>query len=218
MLRYRRGAQGYAWRVAKRITGTLRSWNDDRGFGFLTPNGVGSDVFVHISSFPAGSHRPKVGDVISYTVGTNPQGKTFAQDVEPRSAPRFAKRSRPFGAAGFVAVIGFIALFVIVATQWPLPLWVSVTYIGSSIVAIIIYGLDKQAATAGHWRVSESTLLGLGLVGGWPGAIVAQEFFHHKTNKPAFRAAFWLTVVVNVAVFTAFATPLLRYLLPELAG
>jgi uncharacterized membrane protein YsdA (DUF1294 family) len=48
------------------------------------------------------------------------------------------------------------------------------------------------------------------LVGGWPGAIVAQQMLRHKTSKVSFRVAFWLTVLVNVGVFVAYTTPLLR--------
>ncbi len=35
-----------------RIEGTLKKWNDERGFGFIQPTHGGQEVFVHISSFP----------------------------------------------------------------------------------------------------------------------------------------------------------------------
>jgi uncharacterized membrane protein YsdA (DUF1294 family) len=41
----------------------------------------------------------------------------------------------------------------------------------------------------------------LGLIGGWPGAIVAQQLLRHKTSKASFRLAFWATVVLNIAAF-----------------
>ncbi len=49
----------------------------------------------------------------------------------------------------------------------------------------------------------ETTLLLLGLIGGWPGAIVGQVVFRHKTTKESFGNAFWVTVVINVLVFGA---------------
>lgn len=55
-------------------------------------------------------------------------------------------------------------------------------------------------ARAGRGRVSEQTLLTVGLFGGWPGALVAQQVFLHKTRKRSFRRMFWLTVLINVAV------------------
>jgi uncharacterized membrane protein YsdA (DUF1294 family) len=48
----------------------------------------------------------------------------------------------------------------------------------------------------------------LGVVGGWPGAIVAQQMLRHKTQKASFRSAFWGSVVINVIVVVVFATPL----------
>jgi ABC-type lipoprotein export system ATPase subunit len=52
----------------------------------------------------------------------------------------------------------------------------------------------------------KSTLLNI--LGGWPGALVAQQVLRHKSNKASFRSAFWGTVVVNVAGFVAIHSPL----------
>jgi len=48
-----------------------------------------------------------------------------------------------------------------------------------------------------QWRTGEGTLILLGVLGGWPGAIVAQQLFHHKTKKRSFQIAFWLTVLLH---------------------
>ena len=68
-----------------------------------------------------------------------------------------------------------------------------------SAVAFAMYGLDKAAARRGSWRTPESTLHLVSIVGGWPGALLAQRVFRHKTKKQSFRAIFWCTVVVNCA-------------------
>lgn len=81
-------------------------------------------------------------------------------------------------------------------------------YAGASVVCALVYAIDKSAAKAGRWRVSESALHTLSLVGGWPSALVAQQVLRHKSNKASFRAAFWGTVVVNVAGFVALHSPL----------
>ena len=73
---------------------------------------------------------------------------------------------------------------------------------------MFIYAFDKSAAVAGGRRVSESTLLFVGLVGGWPGSLVAQQLLRHKTSKASFRSEFWGTVVFNVFCFVVINSPL----------
>lgn len=80
--------------------------------------------------------------------------------------------------------------------------------VGVSIICFVAYAIDKSAARSGGWRTAERTLLVLGLAGGWPGAILAQQLLRHKTNKPSFRSAFWGTVVLNVVAFVVINSPL----------
>jgi len=94
-------------------------------------------------------------------------------------------------------------------TEWPLPLLVVAVYLSLSLVTIVFYAADKRAATAGTWRTPEATLLVLGLLGGWPGAIIAQQALRHKTRKRSFQFAFWWSVIGNVALYLVLATPLL---------
>jgi uncharacterized membrane protein YsdA (DUF1294 family) len=72
-----------------------------------------------------------------------------------------------------------------------------------SIVCFTAYALDKRAARTGRRRTPERTLLLLGLMGGWPGAFLAQRTLRHKSSKRAFQMKFWLTVVLNIAVAVA---------------
>ncbi len=78
--------------------------------------------------------------------------------------------------------------------------WVGVWYLLASLVCFAIYAIDKLAAIAGRRRVSERALITWGLLGGWPGAIVAQHLLRHKTSKTRFLLVFWLSVVLNILV------------------
>jgi len=73
-------------------------------------------------------------------------------------------------------------------------------YLLASIVLFAVYGMDKAAARKGLRRVPEVNLHVVALLGGWPGALVAQRVFHHKTRKQPFQTIFWCTVVVNCVV------------------
>ncbi|MBP5986700.1 MAG: cold shock domain-containing protein [Azonexus sp.] len=49
-----------------RKTGTLQTWNDERGFGFISPLEGNTPIFVHISAFPKDGSRPTVGEKVTY--------------------------------------------------------------------------------------------------------------------------------------------------------
>ena len=110
-----------------------------------------------------------------------------------------------FDPAGLVVLAAFALLAAFVALTRGVPSWAALLYAGASVLCFVLYGVDKAAARAGRDRISESTLLSLGFVGGWPGAIVAQQVFRHKTSKRGFRVRFRVSVAVNVAIF-AWAT------------
>jgi uncharacterized membrane protein YsdA (DUF1294 family) len=95
--------------------------------------------------------------------------------------------------------IGFIGLIALAAFVGKLPYLVVGAYLVLSAVAFTMYAVDKSKARNNQWRISESTLHLLSLIGGWPGALVAQQVFRHKRKKEAFRTVFWMTVIVNCA-------------------
>lgn len=188
--------------ASARLDGILTQWNDDRGFGFITPAGGRPQIFVHISAFTRDSLRPEPGDILSFEMGSGNDGRPKAFRVQgPRGAPKPRAQSP---VAGYLAIAGFLALAGVIASEWPLPLWVAALYLGLSVMCFVAYAIDKSAARRGRWRVPESTLLSIGLAGGWPGGIVAQYALRHKTRKPSFLGQFWVTVVLNVAALVAF--------------
>lgn len=84
-----------------------------------------------------------------------------------------------------------------------LSMLVVLGYVATSAIAFAAYGIDKAAARSGRRRIPEATLHTLGLFGGWPGALLGQMVFRHKTRKRAFRIVFWATVGLNIAMLVA---------------
>jgi uncharacterized membrane protein YsdA (DUF1294 family) len=66
-----------------------------------------------------------------------------------------------------------------------------------SSITFILYGYDKAQARSFGWRVSEKTLHVFEFFGGWPGALIGQHFFRHKTAKLSYQITFWLIFVVH---------------------
>ena len=85
-------------------------------------------------------------------------------------------------------------------TLHPLVTW----FLLANLLTLIIYGVDKLAARKNWRRVPELTLLTLGFVGGWGGAIVGQQLFRHKTQKQPFKTYFILSVLVSVILMATF--------------
>lgn len=65
-------------------------------------------------------------------------------------------------------------------------------------ITFTAYYFDKTAAINNRQRIPESTLLALGLLGGWPAALLAQQIFRHKTRKIKFQCMFWITIIANM--------------------
>lgn len=185
-----------------RWQGRLQEWNDERGFGFVEPNGGGERAFVHVRAFAPGARRPLGGDLITYRLTKDEQGRWRAVDVAfAREVRRDA--SAPEGPAPRTARwagLGgaYLAAAVVLATAgaWP---WAVPGILGAlSLIAFLAYWNDKRAAQSGRWRTPEAHLHLIALLGGWPGAAWAQHRLRHKSKKPAFRAVFIGTVVLHL--------------------
>lgn len=127
-----------------RNQGKITHWNEEKGYGFITPSSGASQVFVHIRAFRNRHLPPELNQVVQYSLSTDKQGRPCA------------------------------------------------------------------------WRTKESTLHTLALIGGWPGALIAQQLLRHKSRKNAFQFMFWTTVVLNCVafgwLFTAQGAEMLRVL------
>lgn len=195
-----------------RFKGILKSWNDDRGFGFINPIQGGQEIFVHIKAFGRLSSRPRVNELLWFEVELGPQGKKRAKNVEfVRRTPRGEVRDKPSTQSGSVTVVtiaGFVLLYVVVSILWQPPVVLVAIYVGVSALTFLTYAKDKHAAQHGTWRTPEGTLHLLTFAGGWPGALLARQFLRHKSKKSEFRVVFWITVILNVAAFVLLCSPL----------
>ena len=64
-----------------RIKGTIISWNDERGFGFIKPNTIEKHIFVHIKSFVNQGRRPEINQPVYYIESADKQGRPRAINV-----------------------------------------------------------------------------------------------------------------------------------------
>lgn len=182
-----------------RTKGKIASWNDDKGYGFITPLAGGKQVFIHVSALSNRHRRPELNGVVTYSMSRDKQGRpcaanaTLGGDKLTRRSPKRRSKTAILFLILFLAAIGVSAL------TDNLSRIVLIGYAALSLVAFAAYAIDKSAAQRGAWRISEGSLLFLGLAGGWPGALIAQQTLRHKSKKTSFRAVFWITVLMNCA-------------------
>src|SRR5690554_2049943 len=180
-----------------RPRGKIKSWNKAKGFGFVAPMPSGKPVFVHKNAFSNRHRQPRNGDIITYSLSTDRQGRTCATKAA------FSGEKRRRLAAGYrisgsiIVALAFLTSVTIAVCLGLLPLMTIVIYGAVSCLTFLFYYLDKSAAKRGARRTPETTLHGLALAGGWPGALIAQQLLRHKSKKRRFRLALWVTVLVN---------------------
>ena len=181
--------------------GMITDWKDDKGFGFILPNAGGARVFLHVTAFENRSRVPQGSELVTYELSADERGRPRAINVafvgEKRTPP-------PASAPGPGLLALFFAVAVLALVAWAvaagrLPRALLLAYTGMSTAAYLTYAFDKLAALKNRRRVPENVLHMLGLLGGWPGAALAQKTMRHKTQKRSFQVAFWITVALNCA-------------------
>jgi uncharacterized membrane protein YsdA (DUF1294 family)/cold shock CspA family protein len=190
-----------------RTKGKITSWKGDKGYGFISPNDGGKDVFVHIKAFSNRKRQPKLNQIVTYALSTDRHGRpcainaTLPGDRLPQKEKQKNSSSSVFVAMVFLAIVG-ISVYLA-----EIPPVIFILYVSASLITFILYAMDKSAARNGSWRTQESTMHLFSLAGGWPGALVAQQKLRHKTRKQPFRSIFWITVLLNCGAFIWLFTP-----------
>ncbi len=202
--------------MTKRVLGKITHWNEEKGYGFITPSAGPKHVFVHIRAFKNRHLPPELNQVVLYSLSTDKQGRPCAVKVTraieiPSGNPKpITKLFLTLFAIGFIVAVAWSV------SAYNIPIQILYLYLAASAFTFLVYAKDKRAARAYRWRTKESTLHTLALVGGWPGALIAQQVLRHKSRKNAFQFMFWTTVVLNCVafgwLFTAQGAEMLRVL------
>ncbi|MCK8043802.1 DUF1294 domain-containing protein [Shewanella sp. 1CM18E] len=220
--------------MAKNI-GLIESWDDAKGFGFIHCDSQKSRIFLHISALSSKSSRPQIGSHIEFELATDKQGKLRADkarliksaanlklektnSAKNRTA-RKASLKKPHNIktkshpAPLLFAAAFIGLLAIGYLQQILPLWPLIYFACMSVITFLTYGWDKRAARLQHWRVSEAKLQLFSLLGGWPGALYAQQWLRHKSAKGRFKLVLWLAIIGNLGLIYLFDRYILNYVM-----
>ncbi len=207
---YRVGSALYATRVYTyvRVTprdetmqGEISQWFEEDGYGYIRPELSKKHHYFFDASSVSGDVRAIfVGAEVHFEVITGDNGKPQAVNVILPAKP---------GAAVVLLQVLCFALVPLVLIGWILhesPVLIG-TYVLMSVLTYWIYWLDKQRALADQSRISGWQLHLLALLGGWPGALCAQQVLRHKTRNMGFVFSFWFIVLIHTIVLIDLALP-----------
>ncbi|EGR1584654.1 DUF1294 domain-containing protein [Vibrio parahaemolyticus] len=181
------------------MKGKVVEWNDSKGYGFISALNGELRVFVHISTVQSKGRRPKVDDAVKFEVNEDKKGCYNATNVTILG-------SSPVSSTIMFSIVYLVLASTAVFILGGEKLFIA-AYILMSIVTYVMYAIDKNAAQKGKWRTSENTLHLLSLLGGWMGALYAQNQLRHKSKKQPFKSILWLTIFVNIGAFVWTFTP-----------
>jgi len=216
--------------------GTIVRWDAERGFGFLRSPATEVDVFFHVRDYRGGRTVPAEGLQVRYEEihvgGKGPRAmavmpldadgarrRSGRADDDARADAAAADGRRratrpPHAAAEINLMLLLMPLYaaVLVWAAWTQRLAVPVVLSAPllSAATFYLYWRDKFAAQRNAWRTPEDVLHAASLVGGWPGAWLAQRLLRHKSSKASFRKVYWATVALHWALLAAWmaqATP-----------
>jgi uncharacterized membrane protein YsdA (DUF1294 family)/cold shock CspA family protein len=179
-----------------RFKGKVARWNDAKGFGFITPEKGGKDIFIHVSSVRDMKSRMKAGVTLSYSIVKDDQGREQASEISFGSYKPPVKIEQKKSSNSFI-LIWYVIVFGMTAITKSSPI-IPTIFVAAGLITYLAYYLDKSYAQKGKFRTPEAHLHLLSLLGGWPAAIIAQNKFRHKTKKQPFRFIFFLTILLNI--------------------
>jgi uncharacterized membrane protein YsdA (DUF1294 family)/cold shock CspA family protein len=171
------------------LTAKIVEWDRQKGYGFLQ---VGKQrVFLHRRDFIQHHKKPAVGDDVRCTLGKDAKGRTCATNAA------HVNDGGRVTVANVLVTFGLLVLPGLALQRQAADFrWVGAYMFVLSALTYWAYAVDKRRAQEGLWRVPEAWLNLLELLGGWPGAFLAQRWLRHKCSKGPYQVVFWLIVLV----------------------
>lgn len=197
-----------------RHQGVLKSWQPDKGFGFIASAQKHATVFVHIRDIENRPKNLRVGVELTYQLGKDQKGRDCAIAVKLAHPVEGGKQFN-FRASVVLLFAGALAVLLILGLCTP---YLLVWYVLIGLMTYWQFCQDKRAAQNDRWRTPENTLQFMSLIGGWPGALLAQQRIRHKSRKLSFNVMLWLGIMAHLAGLVWLLMPSGQHWLRQFTG
>lgn len=171
-------------------TAKITAWQSDKGYGWLQ---LGDRrIFLHVRDYAGPGRQPVIGEDVRFFLGQDSQGRPCATNaISVRGGRLVIWRS--LMPLALLLILPVAAIFQHFAHPW--LIWAGAFTL--SLLTYFTYASDKRRARTNAWRIPEAHLHILELLGGWPGAWLAQKYLRHKSSKTSYRIVFWLIIALH---------------------
>ncbi len=173
------------------MIGTISEWDAEKGQGFITVSGQPKRIFFQLADVSRKGHSPKVDEYVRFHVTKDVYGSIRATDIETPTSFNFSSAIAVWFASVLCASV-YLFEYSLIAT---------VFYFLVSAITYAIYAFDKSAEQHGGWRIPLFSLYFLSLIGGWPGALLAQGFLYYRYHDDLFKVLLWFTALANFTLY-----------------
>jgi uncharacterized membrane protein YsdA (DUF1294 family)/cold shock CspA family protein len=172
-------------------TARVAEWNAEKGYGWLQWGN--KRVFLHRRDLSGTGRTPRVGEQVLFILGKDAEGRPCAKNVMSTRRGSFGRSLLSLVLLGVLLVLPTVAIHRSEVDVWKVAAYV----LTISVLTYATYASDKQRARTKGWRTPESHLHLLELLGGWPGAWLAQRQLRHKCSKGSYQFVFWLIILAH---------------------
>lgn len=169
----------------------VAEWSAEKGYGWLQWGN--KRVFLHRRDFSGPRRAPVVGEEVRFTLGQDAQGRLCAVNAISTRGSGFGVGFLLLGLLGALLVLPAIAIHRSGVNVWKITAYA----LAISVITYATYASDKRRARTRERRTPEAHLHLLELLGGWPGAWLAQRRLRHKCSKGSYQFIFWLIVIIH---------------------
>ncbi len=182
-----------------RASGKIVSWDRVKGCGYALAKAGTSEIFIESKDFEESHYQAVVGQQIKFEISETKRGAPTGHSIKFTGERIHTKNRSWYGFTwGAIALLAVFVSWLYIAKVIPLALLACYAFV--SFISFSCYYIDKRAARKDLWRLSESNLQLGALLGGWPGALLAQGVFRHKIRKPLFLLVFYIIVSLHIGL------------------